>query len=357
MRNAVANLAKRLCTEFVDPDSLRGFLSARLVPLAKGTEDVRPIGIGETLRRLTGKAVMVCLKDKISEACGGLQVCAGLEGGCEAAIHAMRGIFEDDETEAVLLVDATNAFNAGNRSVGLQNVAVLCPAFYTYLVNTYRSPARLFVPSWQRELLSEEGTTQGDPCAMGMYALMMVPLIERLRSSFPAVSQVWFADDGTGAGELQALRKWWELLTVSGPKYGYHAHPGKSLLVVKPEHVQKAREIFRDSGITIDTHTAQEPIAGARHLGAALGTKAFVEAYATAKIKRWEDELEVLSQIATHEPHAAYAAYTHGFASKWTFLQRALPGIGHLFQPLEEKIRTLLLPSLTGRPIKYLSFP
>ena len=42
---------------------------------------------------------------------GALQTCAGHDAGSEAAIHAMRAIFEDNNTHAALLVDATNAFN------------------------------------------------------------------------------------------------------------------------------------------------------------------------------------------------------------------------------------------------------
>ena len=41
---------------------------------------------------------------------GALQTCTGHDAGSEAAIHAMRAIFEDNNTHAALLVDATNAF-------------------------------------------------------------------------------------------------------------------------------------------------------------------------------------------------------------------------------------------------------
>ena len=41
-----------------------------------------------------------------------LQTCAGLTGGIEASIHAMRRRWEDEDTEAILFVDAANAFNA-----------------------------------------------------------------------------------------------------------------------------------------------------------------------------------------------------------------------------------------------------
>ena len=38
------------------------------------------------------------------------QVCANHGAGAEAAIHGMRNIFEDDSSDAVLLIDASNAF-------------------------------------------------------------------------------------------------------------------------------------------------------------------------------------------------------------------------------------------------------
>ena len=45
-----------------------------------------------------------------------------------------------------------------------------CYIIATYVTNTYRVPARLFVVSGS-ELKSAEGTTHGDPLAMSMYAI------------------------------------------------------------------------------------------------------------------------------------------------------------------------------------------
>ena len=116
---------------------------------------------------------------------GLLQVCAGRKSESEAAIHAMPNIFDADETDAVLLVDAFNAFNALNRAAALHNTRVLCPTTATYAMNTYRQPARLFIIGSQ-ELKSAEGTTQGDPLAMSMYAISLQPLITHLHVSSAA---------------------------------------------------------------------------------------------------------------------------------------------------------------------------
>ena len=176
---AVAMVARRICQQFVDPTGLDAFTACRLVALDK-CPGVRPIGIGEVVRRIIGKAVLAVTGPHVREVTGALQVCAGQRGGSEAAVHAMRHVFQDTNTEAVLLVDATNAFNSLNRQVALQNVLHLCPSIAPAIVNTYtyRADAQLFVDG--EVIYSSEGTTQGDPLAMVMYAIATLPLIHKL---------------------------------------------------------------------------------------------------------------------------------------------------------------------------------
>ena len=140
----------------------------------------------------------------IHETCGALQVCAGCEGGCEAAVHAVHRLFFDPESQAALLVDASNAFNSVNRQAALHNILQLCPPFAQILINTYQHPVCLIIPG-SGGLVSTESTTQGDLLAMAMYTLAVTPLIRHLRPSDPAVSQVWYADDATGVGKCTAL--------------------------------------------------------------------------------------------------------------------------------------------------------
>ena len=149
-----------LCIEFVDPLTIEPIVASRRIPLDKGNGEVCPIGVGEVIRRIIGKYVTRVAKQDVINASGTMQVCAGQKSGGEAAIHAMRNIFEADETDAALLVDASNAFNSLNRAAALNNIRVLCPLIATYVTNTYRVPARLFVVGGS-ELKSAEGTTQG----------------------------------------------------------------------------------------------------------------------------------------------------------------------------------------------------
>ena len=69
------------------------------------------------------KSILAVIGPDVQQVTGALQVCTGQQGGCEAAVHAMSLVFQDPNTEAVLLVDATNAFNCLNHKAALQNVA------------------------------------------------------------------------------------------------------------------------------------------------------------------------------------------------------------------------------------------
>ena len=51
-------------------------------------------------------------------------------------------------------------------------------------------------------LLSKEGTTQGDPLAMAMFAITIMPLTEHLNGM---TKQIWYADDASAEGSLIQL--------------------------------------------------------------------------------------------------------------------------------------------------------
>ena len=141
--DAMAAFAKRLCTDYIDPDVLVAFLANRLLPIAKSGNGVRPIGIGEIFRRIIGKAINKVLKQDALKATGTMNMCAGQSAGIEAIIHYMVDIFGDDQVEGLLMIDADNAFNRLNRTVAMLNARHTCPAYAKAIINCYRSGASL----------------------------------------------------------------------------------------------------------------------------------------------------------------------------------------------------------------------
>ena len=79
----------------------------------------------------------------------------------------------------------------------------------------------------------------------------------------------------------------------------------KCHLIVKEQFLDEARRLFEGTNVNITVH-------GKRHLGAAIGSREYTEQYVGDKVKVWTQELLQLAEIATSQPHAAYAAFVHG---------------------------------------------
>ena len=188
-------------------------------------------------------------------------------------------------------------------------------------------------------LYSQQGTTQGDPLAMSMYAIA-ITLIHRLEED--DIKQIWYADDAAACGSLKHLKGWWDRIAELGPDYGYYLTATKTWLIVKDDYLEEAKDTFSDSGVSIT-------VEGKRYLGAVIGSSKSVTDYVEQKVTEWINEVESLSSIATTQPHAAYATFTHGLKHKWTYLTRTIANIDHRLQPLEDVIRGTFIPSLTGQ--------
>ena len=70
---------------------------------------MRPIRVGERVRRNISKTIVFVIKPDVLKAARTHQLCTVHDAGCEAAIHSVCHIFHDAMTEAVLFADANNA--------------------------------------------------------------------------------------------------------------------------------------------------------------------------------------------------------------------------------------------------------
>ena len=183
----------------------------------------------------------------------------------------------------------------------------LCPPFYRYLSNMYQVSAKMIINDQEKtdHILSED-ESQGDVSAMAMYAIGIRPLIDTLNAATDPsrCRQVWYADDSTAAGKLSELRKWWDTLYNTGPKYGYFPKPSKTILILKD------RQLY-DEAVTLFEHTEIEiTLSGERHLGAVIGSQEHRDEYVEKKIRKWVKDVEQLASIAKDEPQNAYTAFT-----------------------------------------------
>ena len=113
-------------------------------------------------------------------------------------------------------------------------------------------------------------------------------------------------------------------------------------LVAKLEKEGRAKEMFAGTGINITTE-------GCKHLGAALGSRSYLEHYVGGKVEDRVGEVTRLAEFARSQPQASYTAFTFGLRHRWTYFMRTLPDIETQLQPLERAILDVLIPSLIGR--------
>jgi hypothetical protein len=248
----------------------------------------------------------------------------------------MRQIYEDPVTDGVLLIDASNAFNALNREAALHNVQYTCPGLSTFVKNLYSGQAELFVASSGETILSKEATTQGGPESMGFYAASTMPLANSA-DSHPC-KRIFYADDGSGGADLIKLHEWWQDIQVSGPPLGYFPNAVKTWLIVKPEHRERADQLFQDINVT-DGH---------EFLGSFIGNAEGAAAFVDDKIAEWEEDINALVEIAKIEPQLAYCAYVFGISRRWQFVCRTTPNIYEPMKKLESLIREKLIPAFLG---------
>jgi hypothetical protein len=355
LREAVAELARAMTNTLFESDEeqqlLRALLANRLVALDK-CPGVRPIGIGECLRRLIAKVVALKTKDEVAAAAKSDQLATSLQAAIEGGAHAMREQWEKlaDETHedgyGMLLVDASNAFNALNRAAALWNARQQWRSCARFLFNTYRSYSLLVIrssaaPGTGTIMLSREGVTQGDPLSMFMYGIAILPLIRRCKMEEPDSTQVWYADDSSAAARLTRLRQWFDLLLADGPSFGYFPEAAKSYLIVRPRYMQLAKRIF--AGVSVQI------VQGQRFLGSFVGSEPLKAQYVLEKTRKWVATIKRLAEMSDSQPQAAFTAFQKSLSAEWTYLQRILPDTEEHFEDVERAITKALLPKLLGR--------
>ena len=159
----------------MDSAILEAFLACRLIPLDENPE-VCPPGAGEILRWIAGKVVAAATCNDVITNIGFFQVWAGHNAGGEALVCAMRSLYNEEETEEALLVDAENAYNAFNQKVFSHSVNITCPSIPSFVHNCYSKPLHLFANGIV-EIPSSEGTMQGIPVAIAVCDITIIALI------------------------------------------------------------------------------------------------------------------------------------------------------------------------------------
>ena len=160
------------------------FLGAPLTPLRKRDGGVRPIAVGETLRRLVASWLMHKVSAKAAALLQPHQVGVATKSGAEAAVHAVRAMADELGTRSefgLLQIDWQNAFNLVSRSAFLHQVDVHLPELAPWAHLCYGPGRHAHLWTSRFQLASVRGVQQGDPLGPLLFALALHPVIAELR--------------------------------------------------------------------------------------------------------------------------------------------------------------------------------
>ena len=105
-----------------------------MIAVKKPNGGIRPIGVGEVVRRIITKVLARETREEIKAATEDVQV-AGLKGACEAAVGAMENQYEAGKT--LLILDAEGAYCSLDRTKAMRTTAEIVPEAYCSIRNFY----------------------------------------------------------------------------------------------------------------------------------------------------------------------------------------------------------------------------
>ena len=100
---------------------------ATLVPLLKPTGGVRPLAVGETLRRLPARSLLLQEQARLKHAVAPHQQAIGQKAACELVVKALRLLGLARPNVVVATLDMRNAYNTLSRASMIEATLSLTP--------------------------------------------------------------------------------------------------------------------------------------------------------------------------------------------------------------------------------------
>eukprot|EP00731_Ephydatia_muelleri_P034760 Em0075g13a len=268
-----------------------------LVALRKGTQDIRPIAVGESLRRLTSKCLCSLIKEDASAFFQPFQFGVALPQGCEKVIHGLRRCLDyhwHDSEFVCLKVDMKNAFNLVSR----QSLFDQCTLHFPLLLpwTTWCYGQHPFLWHSMGTLTSEAGVQQGDPLGPFYFALVLHHLvlsISKDESCQDLLFNAWYLDDGVVAGPSTSVQHVVCLLQDLGPSLGLHLNPSKC-------------ELFGQGDLSVfPSQMNKSCTPNLIILGAPIGEVAFCSSFIASKRAAASTLLSSLVKLGSCDPQIA----------------------------------------------------
>ena len=234
----------------VPPAARASFFGGRLIALSKKDGGIRPISVGNVLRRLTAKVASLAVAPLAADIFKHVQVGVGVRGGMEGAIHSTRQFVESLSSEEVVVkLDFKNAFNTIRRDVVLEEVSKHIPSIFHFVSTAYEQNSLLVNQGSVIE--SAEGVQQGDPLGPLLFSLALHPVLQQCKSEL----SVAYMDDVTLGGKIDIVNSDVALIRKEGESRGIFLNDSKCEVIGTSSTMMLLSEVSSFKRVTPEDST------------------------------------------------------------------------------------------------------
>ena len=292
---------------------------ASLLALQKPGGGIRPIAIGEVLRRLVAKCLCNTYEREATEYLWPKQIGVAAPLGAEVGSQTVRQWCERNQTsedKLIFVADFENAFNTIDRGRFLREVRHHMPGLARWAEWCYGRPSNLFFDGMV--IKSQVGVQQGDPLGPLFFALALHPVLEQV-GNIPGLDLSFsYLDDMVMAGKQSAVASGIAQLKTSAGSLGLRLNMSKCELVPA---------VPGGDGITWELFDQSMPrkLDGCfKLLGAPIGTAEYCQSLTDKRAAKVQGSLDAIGELPDPQVALALLRSCASFG-KMVFSARATP--------------------------------
>ena len=292
----LTRLVRRLARGDIPGATIPLISAATLLPIKPRPCKIRPIAIGQCLRRLVMKVLLAAAIADTRDYLPPGQLSNSVPCGMDSLVHNARMISMRNSKVPdfiVVSIDARNASNSFSRQRTLHSLPRRAPSLARFCNIVYgRTIPPLVLPSTPPRILSSrEGTQQGDPSSMLLFSLAIQPLIRRISQTCNLAMNRWYADDGTLAGRLSDALKALRIHVSEGPTHQFYLNPNKTAVYwpcFPATYPKSLTSLLPSSNISGQ---------GIALLGTPIGSSSYMVRHVSQRLHDVDNALELLEDI------------------------------------------------------------
>jgi len=308
-----------------------------------GSDDVRPIGIGEVFTTIAGALAVKSadVKYKIPDAVGPTDWMHGTPGGVEALAHFARAYLRTHPGHVVAKTDVENAFGAISRT-DILAAAEQYPSLVPLAKMLYGSPNSVVYSDGavSFSLLAERGVTQGEPLAALLYSTALKTAVDATLAQYPSVTVRGIADDrlffGPPADVLNALET-------------YEGELAKSLQRLQRAKTSVYAPIVDAAFEAECVHRGFVPERGLRVGGAPVGDAAFVQAALTDFVDGVEAKCAKIGELFRHQRVTNVRTQDFYRILRWCITPQSINHLLRTVTPADMRVHAARFDDITYR--------